>query len=48
MMAQVLFFDIFLEKDPHLNSVQFWPVSHLFDPILDWEILLGQFGQTST
>ena len=22
MMAQVLFFDIFLEKDPHLNAVE--------------------------
>ena len=27
MMAQVLFFDVFFEKDPHLNAVEQFKIS---------------------
>ena len=34
MMAQVLFFDIFFEKDPHLNAVEiFFKIGVLIEKI---------------
>ena len=41
MMAQVLFFDAFFEKDPHLNAVEY---SVIFDFKIEQEIRFYEFS----
>ena len=46
MMAQVLFSDIFFDKDPHLNAVELalsepkWIIQQLWKSKIDWDELL--------
>ena len=54
MMAQVLFSDIFFDKDPHLNAVELalsepkWIIQQLWKSKIDWDELLPSDRSTNT